>query len=366
MSVLPSLRVNLHLLLLLLPVMWSPVYGLNTPFEETETTLIKTTENEERERTKDGITLGTDEFMQFLALLNGTVYKRTGWFSPTGNQTEVEKQIIENRTRHHLAIAKSSLYYRTALESIHDTVNVLLIEKVRAENGHDRAIRLLETQHNTSFTYVEKDKCLITELTQKAEEALERAKTMYSDAAAKFFYEKSRCERTNLPFLCRWLQNCQKRVKASELLKEAAERRIQEKDDWMTREVKMSRDMTFHLQIRLEITMNQYLTSVVSKQLEELELEAKPLRNLVTVMDKLFAPESLTLTEEEASKTPNDSENFVELIALVREVARHFLGTSSEAWQKLANMDDDFKRKLGSKFNALIKKEELRRFYFPS
>lgn len=98
---------------------------------------------------------------------------------------------------------------------------------MRAQNGHDRAIRLLETQHNTSFTYVEKDKCLITELTQKAEEALERAKTMYSDAAAKFYYEKSRCERTTLAFLCRWLQNCQKRVTAAEHLKEAAEKRVQ-------------------------------------------------------------------------------------------------------------------------------------------
>jgi hypothetical protein len=142
---------------------------------------------------------------------------------------------------------------------------------------------------------------------------------------------------------------------------------FKDRDDWLSRELQMSRDMTFNLQIRLEITMNQYLATVVTKQLEELELEAKPLRNLVTVMDKLFAAEKLAVTNLlTPSKLTNDSENFIEMVSLVREVVRHFLSTNSEAWQKLANMDDALKKKLSDKLMALIKKETIRPFSFPS
>jgi hypothetical protein len=142
---------------------------------------------------------------------------------------------------------------------------------------------------------------------------------------------------------------------------------FKDRDDWLSRELQMSRDMTFNLQIRLEITMNQYLATVVTKQLEELELEAKPLRNLVTVMDKLFAPEKLAVTNLlTPSKLTNDSENFIEMVSLVREVVRHFLSTNSEAWQKLANMDDALKKKLSDNLMALIKKETIRPFSFPS
>uniref|UniRef100_A0A914UK17 Uncharacterized protein n=1 Tax=Plectus sambesii TaxID=2011161 RepID=A0A914UK17_9BILA len=308
-------------------------YGtLITVVEESENALINVIEKDETAKTKEAVSLAASEFLHFMTVLSAVTTKQKARPHLRFRSLITEKSVDAEAKHLNDAMVQSADFFRTALDSTHDTENILMIEQIKASSGHQRALRLLAIQQSEEMTRRQKDESVLTELIQKAEELYERAKTIHSDAASKLYYEKNRCELTALPFICKHLDMYQNRMTAAEELRKAARMQFDEQK----KEAEIERDLTINLQIRLEISTNKYQAAAVLKQLEDLTNQAKPLRELVTAFDELFDERMYSDIEKQTGKGI-----LTRITLLVRDVVKNFLGTSSEPWKNLEYLSNE-------------------------